>query len=209
MYKKSGLQFTNYIYENKVIKKPKTFLGILIKNLSWHPKLIFSPIKLYKQSLQSFFYTKKNIELIKIKKEIHKFLGNIKINNNSIIQEKITPLGNLLRTNSLEENKKLLIRYFEFVHKIWSYGFFETTFNFTINYGINKENKINLIDIGEISFDMGKIREYIRKKHWLQNWSYNKDTPKELKEFYRNTAEKYFTPTNLNKYWERNSKLFI
>ena len=201
---KKGLQFTNYIYEDHVIKKPRTLIGVIIKNLSWKPHRLLYPNELLKDSINSFRYTQEQFNNLKLRKDLFDFLGIIEIKDNSIIQKKLLSLGDFIKRNSLNKNKKIIIKYFEFIQNMWRKSFFETTFEFTVNYGITKDEKINLIDVGELCFEKVKVIKYIKQKYWLTRWSYRKVISNELKEFYKNKAYEYLTLKQLNKHWNNN-----
>jgi len=201
---KRGLQFTNYIYENHVIKKPRTLVGVIIKNLSWKPYRIFHINTLLKDSLNSFKYTKEQFNNLKLRKDLFDFLGIIEIKDDYIIQKKFETLGDFIKRNSLNKNKKIIIIYFEFIQKMLTNGFFETTFELTVNYGITPNGEINLIDVGELCFDKSKAIKYIKQKYWLTRWSYRNLISNELKEFYKDKADKYLTLKQLNEHWNNN-----
>jgi len=204
MIVESGLQFKNYVYKDKVVKKPRTLAGVIIKYLSWKPVLLFHPDKLFKDSLNSLSYTREQFKDLKLRKGIFDFLGIVEIKDNSIIQKRCVPLGNFLERNSIEENKKMLVKYFKFIQKMWSNGFFESTFEFAVNYGITRDGKINLIDVGELCFEKAKAIRYIKQKYWLTKWSYRKKIPNKLKDFYKFKADEYLTLKQLNRYWKDN-----
>ncbi len=199
---KRGLQYINYFYENKVIKKKQKLISVIIKNLQWHPSLLLKPAILYKKSLNSFNYTKKQFEILKKKKDLHQYFGIIKFNEDSIVQERMITLRDYFRKHTLEENKKIMSRLFTFIRKTWEAGFFEITFCFAANYGVTQKNDVKLIDVGEFCFEKEKLIEYVKNKEWLKKKHCLKLLgSKELEVFFKKEANEFFTAKNINKYW--------
>jgi len=200
---KRGLQYINYFNENEVIKKRQNLLGIILKLIFWYPKLLLNPNKLYTTANEELEYTENQFNELKANRNLHIFFAIIEFNDDHIVQENLITLRDFLKIHTLDENKKIILHYFEFVKELWENGLFETTFNFTINYGLSSSNEIKLIDVGEFCFEKEKLIKYIRNKEWLRQWSYNSLKDIELKKYFRDNANKFFTVKNMNKYWNR------
>ena len=199
-----GLQFTVYDLENgNVMKVRNTKLKSIIKLVSWEPHYIFHPINLNQEVEKAFERLDESIAGLG-KKEIESWmLANIVFGNGGRVgQERVTPLSQVFKKGNLEESKKLIDLYIDFVIHLWGYGICDITFNYTGNNGIDSSGRVVLMDIGELTFSKGKVRSYIRDRTWEKRWSFTKDTPSNLKEYVRSQMSGYLTEEVLENCWK-------
>lgn len=94
------------------------------------------------------------------------------LDNGSIKQTKVTVLedifNELIENKDLEKAKNLVDKVIDFMISLWKYGIHEKTFKFYTEFGL-LNNKIVLIDIGEITDNIEGVKKQIEfKKPKLQ-----------------------------------------
>lgn len=197
-----GLQYNVYSKnENKVIKTPTSKTQIILKLLSWNPRHIFKPSLLRKTLNQTIIDRKNSIENIKKIPFDKKILANPIFKLNKIEQDKVIILEKFLKENP-EKAKQYINKYIESIFQTWSYGFSDRIFNLTINNGIDKTNKVVLIDFGELTFKKEDVIKAINTTRWEKSWSFKKDLNKEVKEYYKKEMKEKITLSNLDRYWK-------
>lgn len=127
-------------------------------------------------------------------------LGNpIFINEIEYKQDLIKDLRNI---NSLQKQEfiKVVYDYVSLLKQLWSFGISDSVFNFSINCGYNKNNKLILIDFNEIAFNKDEVTEQVKNQVWLKRASYLKLT-KEKQIIFEELMKKEVTIESLNKNW--------
>ncbi len=117
-----------------------------------------------------------------------------------------TPLVNILKNKSIEENNKILADYIALIKETWRFGFADIVFKFQINNGIRNDGTLIQLDFGEITTDKEKVRGAIQNKRWLQTRSGKQLANEELREHYRKLMENELTESELEKMWRLNLK---
>ena len=135
--------------------------------------------------------------------ELRETLGNpLFLDETSYSQDKVQPIGNSLTSVNLEQGKSIIDAYVHLIITHWRYGFCDKVFNFTINNGIDSYGNVVLIDFGEVSFLKSDIVRRIHNQRWLQAWSYLKDFPEMLKNYYVNKMKEDITTRKLIDVWK-------
>ncbi|MFW6027125.1 MAG: hypothetical protein ACOCRX_12390 [Candidatus Woesearchaeota archaeon] len=201
-----GLQFNVYSKGNKVIKIPTSKFQMVLKLIKWTPTLILKPIKLNSEINKGISIGKTSIENIQKYNINLELLGNPIFHKNKIEQDKVEILGSYLKKD-LEEAKKWIDKFILLIFECWKEGFSERVFNLTINNGVDKNNNVILIDIGELTFEKKDVVRAIKIRRWEKSWSYNWDLNKEIKEYYQREMKEKLTLKNLNKYWNINKSI--
>jgi len=130
-------------------------------------------------------------------------LGNpIFLDNEIYLQDKAVPLRDKFSEfrENIKEGHQLINEYTQFIFECWKNGFSERTYNFTINNAYNHRGII-LIDLGEIAFSKGSIKNNIEEERWLKSWSFQKELDPKLKRYYKKQMKRSLTLENLEKYW--------
>lgn len=197
-----GLQFNVYSKnDDKIIKIPTSNIQILLKLILWEPLYLFKPISLRKtlrKTISDRDESIKNIQKIKLNKEL---LANPIFRAKEIEQDKVKVLGKYLKKD-FNEAKQYINKYIESIFQTWSYKFSDRIFNLTINSGIDKTNKVVLIDFGELTFKKEDVIKAINTTRWEKSWSFKKDLNKEVKEYYKKEMKEKITLSNLDRYWK-------
>ena len=114
-------------------------------------------------------------------------------------------LKKLIKERKIAKAKQLIDQYMKLVLELWKYGIHEKITNFTKNNGVIN-NKMVLLDFGELTNDTKIIIHRLQEKKWQQAWSFRHDLPKELMPYYAHKAEQTFTINNFKKYWKTKYK---
>ena len=196
-----GWQYTVYANDLRVIKIPnprKTIRRIMLIKAS--PMVTLNPKK-FKEVMDEVIKSRENgLNFVRKNKINLEILGNPSIIEDKIEQDRVVLLGEVLRNS--KNPCKYVDEFIKLIFKCWRNGFSERVYNLTINNGLNEEGEVILIDFGEITSDKEKAVEAIKEKRWLKSWSYKKDLPRNIKEYYAGQMEKHITLKNLNKYWK-------
>jgi len=118
-------------------------------------------------------------------------------------QDKIVSLGDYIARHSFKKNKKIVAAYVKSVIATWRYGFSDTVFNFTINNGIAKDGRVILTDLGELTFSKATMKRLVRKKSWLDHWSYRNLGDEKLKDYFKKVMDAKINATTFKKNWNK------
>ncbi len=204
----NGWQYNAYDLNNdRVLKKQKTLISSFF-TVAFYKMYLFmrGPRYVYKRAKKVLDYTQTSIKQIRqiLNQELKGKLGNPEfINDTDFTQDKVIPLEKYFQTHTLEENKKIVDKYIELIFIFWKYGFGDTPFKITINFGVDKRGEVILFDLGELYFDKEKAKERIASRDWHKNYIENKD----LAKYYVEKMDAEFTLENLEKYWNTSSKV--
>jgi hypothetical protein len=205
--KKIGIGWQCTVYDlgnGKVIKKKNSTLAQFFKIL-----FAAGPLALIKgevKRVNNDYY--ESLQIVQKVLENPVFdpavFGNpiIDISASSYIQDKVIPLNVAMETASLEDQKGFYEKYIDLLKYLWSFGVHEKVFNITINAGIDSQNRLVLIDLGELTSDKNKAMQDITTKRWLRAFSYRFMFNAELKEYYRDLMQKELTGEELDRCWK-------
>jgi len=200
----AGLQFNVYDLGNgRVLRKPKKEFFQYLTYLKWSPQLIFQPKRfsnLIKQANQDREFA---INYFKKNKSAFDLIGNPNFNLEEITQHKVIPFRKLFG-KSYSEDKKLIDKYILFTFECWKNGFADRIYNLDNNFGIDKNDKVILMDFFEITTEKEKIKEAIKIELWKKSAFYRYRLQRKSKNYYSEKMKKNLTLENLNKYWRKN-----
>jgi len=201
-----GLQFNIYQKGNsKVVKIPTSKIQTLFKLLSWNPFYWLRPILLIKRINRAASQRENSIKNIKKIKLNRKLLANPIFRKKEIEQERVIPLGNYLKKD-FKEAKKYIDKYIESTFETWSYGFSDRVFNIIGNSGVDKSDRVALIDFGELTFSKERVSDLIKKKRWKKTIGSKIFVRKKIRKYYYKKMKEKLTVSNLNKYWKSKIK---
>jgi len=72
------------------------------------------------------------------------------------------------------------------------YGFIDKSFNITKNHGIDAEENIVLIDLGELLFDENKKQRQIKNRAWIKYYVVDHLRGKELQDYFIKRMDEEF-----------------
>lgn len=203
--KKHGWQYTVFIYPTYVIKKRKSYWGTVRKAV-WESLKAKKKRNVFKKARQVQQDLDFSLALIKKSSLPRNIIGNpVFLPKDTIKQDRITPLGDVLRelisAKNYSQAQQLLDQYFDLTLTLWKYGIHEKVTNFTKNNGVVK-GQVVLIDFGELMNDPEQIKQRLKDATWQEAWSFKKDLPKELVQYYKKGAKKTFSVKTFQKYWK-------
>jgi hypothetical protein len=163
-------------------------------------KMRFNPVLSYREMRR---ISRESDENMRQFKEILPFLpahltGNILLFEDiNYEQDYVTPLLQYFEEHNDSENKKILTQYVQLILELWQYGCSDSIFNFATNSGIDSQNRVIQIDVGELDFEREAVAEKVQNKQWLSQASYIYSTD-DMKRFFANEMDMYVTIENLN-----------
>jgi hypothetical protein len=139
-----------------------------------------------KKALASF-------EIIKNKKVPAWWLGNPKfLNGLDYEQDKARPLHDVFENCGTAAIKSIIDEFIIFNKCLLESGMIDKSFNITKNYGLNKEGKIILIDIGELFDDPERIKKQIMDRAWDKNYVAGCIKNKDAREYFIEKMDENF-----------------
>jgi hypothetical protein len=84
-------------------------------------------------------------------------------------QDRVDTFGNALRKESSRGARKLIDKYVDLSLFHVSYGFMERVFKVTANCGVDDDNDVVLIDLGELTFEKDEAVKIAYQKRWLSS----------------------------------------
>ena len=154
----------------------------------------------------------RSIELIRNSDIPLYFLANPKFESNGVFkQDKVSILteffSKLIDKGEISRAKEILKEYIQLNLRVWEYGIYERSFNFTLNNGIDGKGNVVFVDLGEFSDDFQALTKCLREKNWMECWTVEYDLAKALKHYYLNEAKDEFTLENLVLHWNHSGSL--
>lgn len=119
-------------------------------------------------------------------------------------QDLATPLDVAVQGMDSNQRRALAEALSDTIVVLWSYGLADVTYNVTLQYGLTADGHVILLDLGELTYDIEKVRHDIAERKWLNSWSFTWLTEKNLhREFKAVMAERLTIPV-LDSQWCRN-----
>lgn len=149
-------------------------------------------------------------ELLKSHPELAASLANPRIEDNwDYKQDKVTVFGAALRHSSRTQAKILIDKFIDLWLYHLEYGLADLVFNPTVNYGVNKDNNVVLIDLGEPTFEREDMIRAVSEKEWKRAQNYwapfyiprSVVIPLSLKPYYRKQMLRRLTPEVVTAKW--------
>ena len=196
-----GLQFNVYLKDGKIFKKPTSKFQMILTLVSWSPLLLFQIKKLKKEISQAT--NLRNIAITNLKRIDYdkKILANLVFNENSIGQDKVIPLEQIINKD-YDKSKIIIENFIKLIFECWKNGFSDKIFNLTINNGITDSGEIVLMDFGEMTFKKSDVEQDIEEKRWERSRDFKTRLRKDIKSYYKKRMIEEMTILNLNKYWK-------
>ena len=196
-----GWQYEVYDLENgRVLKKfhsPIKSYWVILKtifpfredSLAMVPRFSKSAKK---KALASF-------EILKTKKIPDAWLGNPKLLQElNYEQDKADPLHNVFAKSDATRIKSLIDQFIGFNKQMLEKGVIDKSFNITKNFGLNKDGKIILIDLGELFDDPVRIKKQIIDRAWDVNYVSGCIKDKEAREYFIKKMDENFKINQVN-----------
>lgn len=129
-------------------------------------------------------------------------------------QDKVTVFGKALQTSSRSTAKSLIDQYVDLHLYFARYGFADYELQVGVNYGVDKNGKVVLIDLGELTFDKKRAFATAAGKKWRTAETYwappmypqREAVPWSLKLYYRKQMLTRFTLEAIEENWLQAAK---
>ncbi|HET8991805.1 MAG TPA: hypothetical protein VFN31_02095 [Candidatus Saccharimonadales bacterium] len=144
--------------------------------------------------------------------EISPSLANPVIEGNGdYSQDRVTTFGRALTKESSRGARKLIDKYVDLSLFHVSYGFMERVFKVTANCGVDENNSVVLLDLGELTFDKDEAVGLASSKRWLRSEAllyplpFPEDfaLPNSLKPYFCRRMSEQFNTMNIMETWQR------
>ncbi len=94
-------------------------------------------------------------------------LGNPKVLNEfDYEQDKVIPIHQYFEMVDVTKGKEIIDRFIEFNKILVAHSLIDKSFNMTKNFGVDEQNRIVLIDLGELYSSETEIKKQIKKQMW-------------------------------------------
>ena len=199
-----GLEFNVFLLNKAtVLKRPTSKRQKQIILRRFYPNKTNQEIRrIILHAEKSLDYSQRNMSRHVLKRAPW-ILGNpVLLGNLKYTQDRAPVLGKYIQSHSFDQNKTVLQSYVECIMNQWRLGFFHKVFNFTINYGIDKNCSVILLDLGELTFSKDEVAILIKKKDWLTSWSYTSCKDIRLKRYYAELLDAKLNLEVLNRLWK-------
>lgn len=128
--------------------------------------------------------------------------GNPKVISASVYeQDKAMPLGNLIHILPEDQIKQRIEEYIELTFESWKCGIADTVFNFSLNTGVDKHDKLIFLDLNEFTRRKEEILFELNTLRFSRASSFLRFPKGELKEYIYHRFQESLTDDNLEKYW--------
>jgi hypothetical protein len=128
-----------------------------------------------------------------------RLLANFRQEDGRYIQDRVTPLGEVLKEGRLDPFW-LMDRYVDSIRQGWNSGFAETSFNFTVNHGLNSRGRVVVVDVGELTFDKREVARLIQEKFWEKAFS-ARTLPEQVRAYLFRAMERTVNLSQLEREW--------
>ncbi|MFT4605625.1 MAG: hypothetical protein ACI9W4_002369 [Rhodothermales bacterium] len=195
----SGWQFDAYASGNRVWKIPVSRFRMATRVLRSYPTLVAKPFSLMVKIQE--LTEDRDLVLQEINRlEIDgRLLANFRREGGRYIQDLVKPLGDVLEEGRLDPYW-LMDRYVDSVRRSWNSGFAETSFNFTVNHGLDRRGQVVIVDVGELTFDKRDVARLIEKKFWEKAFS-ARTLPKRVRAYLYRAMERTINLGQLEREW--------
>lgn len=182
-----GWQYTVYdIGNNRVLKKRNT-------KLQAYWVMLKTCFPYTRNSILEFPYfyrsgtTEAETSLVKIMESPieKKFFGNPLILDNGIDyeQDNVRSLEEIMNKVNLEEGKYIINKFIQFNQLLINNHLIDKSFAICKNFGINNEDEIIMIDLGEVYSSKESIANQVNKKAWKAKYVLD-PLPSKLREYF-------------------------
>ncbi len=195
----SGWQFDAYASGDRVWKIPVSRFRMATRVLRSYPALVAQPFSLMVKIQE--LTEDRDLVLQEIdRREIDgRLLANFRREGGRYIQDLVTPLGDVLEDGRLDPFW-LMDRYVDSVRRGWNSGFAETSFNFTVNHGLNNRGQVVIVDVGELTFDKRQVARQIEQKFWEKAFS-ARTLPEQVRAYLFRAMDRTVNLNQLEREW--------
>ncbi len=205
-----GYYYDVYDLENgRVLKKRTGHLTRLKKLLDWRGKTFLGKARIFLMypwyAYEARRSLSRSIKTSALNPEI--FGAPVFSDKFEYEQDKAIPLEAYFENHTFVENKARFDEYLGLLFLLWSHGWSDTVFNFTINSGISlKSGKLILLDFNEFADSKETIAADIKKEKWRSQAALRDMPSGELKDYILSKMKEKITLENLDRFWNRRNQ---
>lgn len=201
-----GSQYRVYdVAEDRVLKVPQTQEGSEAAIATWYKE---SPEGIPEYARKISFLRDQGASyvrnLVNYVDGAYELFGRPDFNpDGSFTQDKMTPMGEILKTASPEEAQRLLDGYIGIIKQSWDMGCFDWVFNMASNVCVSKSGRVVLSDFGEMGFERSTAEALIADRRWEKSYDAQHVLTDEQRTYFFAQAQKKLTKESLGRHWRR------
>ena len=165
----SGWQFDAYAEGDCVVKIPTNRAVMATRVARSYPRLLLSPLSLLRKVERLQESRHKVLAELERREIDRRLVANFRREGHQYLQDRVIPLYEALDRGY--DPMDLLERYLQSILRNWRSGFSETSFNFTVNHGLNADGEVVVLDVGELTFDRAEAQEFLDGRLWRNAFS--------------------------------------
>lgn len=196
-----GWQFNVYDAGAEVIKVRTSPAQVLFKLIRAYPGLSVRPRALRDKLRRVHATREEAVRSVVAMPPAWALMANLKITEDGIRQDKVTPLAEVLAAAPC--GRRWIDAYIAFEQRCWALGFGDTSFNFTVNHGVDRSGHMVLMDFGEITVSRTELEGYVASRFWEKAWSFRNDLSPDLRAYARDEMARRLTVEALSRAWPR------
>lgn len=195
----SGWQFDAYAKDDRVLKVPISPLKMAARVMRSYPSLVGRPFGLLVKIRELLEDRDAVLTELSGREVDRELLANFHQEGGRYLQDRVSPLGDVLKEGRLDPYW-LMDRYVQSIRMGWASGVAETSFNFTVNHGLNKRGRVVIIDVGELSFDKAEIAHLVKARFWEKAFSPS-TLPEPVRDYLFRAMDRDITVDRLSREW--------
>jgi hypothetical protein len=188
-----------------VEKRPSANWRIATRLVRNYPELILSPGKLVRRARSVADRRARTVSGLFSRRIDRALVGNAVLAGDRILQDRVMPLGDCLARG--DDPRALIDLYINSIHATWGEGFAETSFNFTVNHGLDAEGRVIVLDVGELTFDREEVRQLIDASFWMGAFSIQ-SLSQEIREYALRSMNARLTRAHLRAIWRDSEPVY-
>lgn len=196
-----GWQYTTYDVGNgRVFKKynslPVAYIIMLRDCFPYKRNKLWKLPGYYKGCKETARDSMNKISNTKVEKWM---LGNPKVLNElDYEQDKVIPIHQYFKEVNIAKGKQVIDQFVEFNKLLVGCSFIDKSFNITKNFAIDKNERIILLDLGELFSSEDGIKKQIERKMWQLPYVVN-PIPAPLKSYFLESMDNEFTSSHTDR----------
>jgi hypothetical protein len=194
----SGWQFDAYAAGGRVHKVPVSGLRMAARVVRSYPTLVARPIELVAKVRQLISEREGVLAELASREVDRDLLANFREQDGRYLQDRVQPLGAILSDG--RDPYELMDRYVASIRHGWASGLAETSFNFTVNHGLDERGAVVIIDVGELSFSRDDVEDLVAARFWEGAYSV-RVLPQEIRSYLLDRMRTEITPGRLLQDW--------
>ena len=195
----SGWQFDAYASGSDVLKVPISSLRMSARVLRSYPALLWKPLQLGRKIERLMTERRAVLQELERRKVDPELLANFRRDRGRYVQDYVRTLEDILDEGKLDPFW-LMDRYVASILRGWKNGLAETSFNFTVNHGLNRRGRVVIIDVGELTFSREEALRLVESRFWEKAYSVAQ-LPGPVRDYLIRLMDRVITADRLQREW--------